>query len=59
MSKPDYPEDRADWLMIEEYAKRNSIFGCILCDKTHRRQDCEHKAKRTKSKVNTYAYDTW
>jgi hypothetical protein len=43
------------WLMIEEYAKRNSIFGCILCDKTHRKETCEHKAKRTKA----YTYDTW
>ena len=36
-----------DWLMIEEYAKQKSIFGCILCDKTHSRFTCEHKAKRT------------
>jgi hypothetical protein len=46
MQKADYPEERPDWLMIEEYAKRKSIFGCILCDKTHKSKDCEHKAKR-------------
>lgn len=48
MQKADYPEERPDWLMVEEYAKKKSIFGCILCDKTHRRQDCEYKAKRSK-----------
>lgn len=57
MSKPDYPDNRPDWLMIEEYAKQKSIFGCILCDKTHRKENCEHKAKRTK--VTTYAYENW
>lgn len=42
----DYPEERADWMMIEEYAKQKSIFGCILCDKTHKKEECEHKARR-------------
>lgn len=51
MQKADYPEERKDWMMIEEYAKQKSIFGCILCDKTHRYQDCEHKAKRTVKKT--------
>lgn len=46
MQKADYPEERKDWLMVEEYAKRKSIFGCILCDKTHRKEECEYKAKR-------------
>lgn len=46
MQKADYPEERKDWLMVEEYAKKKSIFGCILCDKTHRKEECEHKAKR-------------
>lgn len=43
----NYPEEREDWLMIKEYARKKSIYGCILCDKTHFRKDCEHKAKRT------------
>jgi len=43
----DYPKHREDWLMVEEYAKQKSIFGCILCDKTHSRHRCEHKARRT------------
>jgi hypothetical protein len=47
MQKADYPEERPDWMMIEEYAKKKSEFGCILCDKTHSRRTCEHKAKRT------------
>lgn len=47
MQKADYPEERKDWMMIEEYAKKKSEFGCILCDKTHSRWTCEHKAKRT------------
>lgn len=51
MQKADYPEERADWMMIEEYAKQKSIFGCILCDKTHRKEECEHKAKRTEKSV--------
>jgi hypothetical protein len=33
--------------MIEEYAKKKSIFGCILCEKTHKKEHCEYKAKRT------------
>lgn len=45
--KLDYPEERPDWLMVEEYARQRSIYGCILCDKTHKKEDCEHKAKRT------------
>jgi hypothetical protein len=48
MQKTDYPEDRPDWLMVEEYAKRKSVFGCILCEKTHKVKDCEHKANRDK-----------
>lgn len=47
--KSDYPPDRPDWLMVDEYARKKSIFGCILCDKTHKAKDCEHKAKRTAS----------
>lgn len=47
MQKADYPEEREDWLMVAEYAKKKSLFGCILCDKTHSRWTCEHKAKRT------------
>lgn len=43
----DYPEERPDWLMVDEYARQKSYFGCILCDKTHRAKDCEYKAKRT------------
>ena len=43
----DYPPERPDWLLIEEYAKKKSHFGCLLCDKTHWAKDCEHKAKRT------------
>ena len=43
----DYPAHNPDWLMIAEYAKQKSKFGCILCDKTHSRHHCEHKAKRT------------
>lgn len=43
----DYPAHNPDWLMIAEYAKQKSQFGCILCDKTHSRHHCEHKAKRT------------
>jgi hypothetical protein len=42
-----YPEERPDWLMVEEYARKKSHYGCILCDKTHFAKDCEHKAKRT------------
>lgn len=42
----EYPEEREDWLMVEQYAKQKSIYGCILCDKTHSHRDCEHKAKR-------------
>lgn len=53
MQKADYPEERHDWMMIEEYAKQKSEFGCILCDKTHSRRTCEHKAKRTEKM--TYA----
>ena len=45
-----YPEERPDWLMVEEYARKKSEFGCILCDKTHFAKDCEHKAKRTAEK---------
>jgi hypothetical protein len=45
-----YPEERPDWLMVEEYARKKSEFGCILCDKTHFARDCEHKAKRTAEK---------
>lgn len=45
--KLDYPDERPDWLMVDEYAKQKSIFGCILCDKTHRKEYCEHKAQRT------------
>lgn len=44
---PDYPPEREDWMMIEEYARKKSYFGCILCDKTHSARDCEHKARRT------------
>ena len=43
----EYPEERPDWLMVEEYAKQKSIYGCILCDKTHSHRTCEYKAKRT------------
>jgi hypothetical protein len=39
--------EQQDWLMIEEYAKKKSIFGCILCEKTHKKEHCEYKAKRT------------
>jgi hypothetical protein len=46
MQKADYPEERKDWLMVEEYAKQKSIYGCILCDKTHSRRNCEYKSKR-------------
>lgn len=53
MQKADYPEERKDWLMVEEYAKKKSEFGCILCDKTHWKRDCEYKAKRTEKM--TYA----
>lgn len=42
----EYPEERIDWMMIGEYAKQKSIFGCILCDKTHKKEECEHKARR-------------
>ena len=45
--KLDYPDNRPDWLMVDEYAKRKSIYGCILCDKTHRKEHCEYKARRT------------
>jgi hypothetical protein len=45
----DYPE---------EYARQKSIYGCILCDKTHRKEECEHKAKRTyKPKEQVSWYD--
>lgn len=57
--KLDYPPNRPDWLMVEEYAKRKSIFGCILCEKTHRKEDCEHKARRTtkpKEDFGTYGW---
>lgn len=54
--KLDYPAHRTDWLMIEEYAKQKSIFGCILCEKTHRKEDCEHKAKRTKVREDYGTY---
>lgn len=54
MQKADYPEERPDWLMVKEYAKQKSIFGCILCDKTHRRDQCEHKAKRSKTTYSDY-----
>lgn len=59
--KMDYPEERPDWLMIEEYAKKKSYYGCILCDKTHFAKDCEHKAKRTehaspKKQDETYSW---
>lgn len=47
-SKPKDEPKSGDtaWLMVEEYAKKKSIFGCILCEKTHRKEDCEHKARR-------------
>ena len=45
--KPDYPEHRPDWNMVDEYARKKSIFGCILCEKTHKKEHCEYKAKRT------------
>lgn len=48
MQKADYPEEREDWLMVEEYAKKKSALGCILCEKTHKAKDCEHKANRDK-----------
>jgi|GWRWMinimDraft_13_1066021.scaffolds.fasta_scaffold04129_4 hypothetical protein len=50
----DYPTARPDWLMIEEYARKKSEFGCILCDKTHFAKDCEHKARRTVHKEPSY-----
>jgi len=50
----DYPPARPDWLMIEEYARKKSEFGCILCDKTHLAKDCEHKARRTVHKEPSY-----
>jgi hypothetical protein len=40
--------------MIEEYARKKSEFGCILCDKTHFAKDCEHKARRTVHKEPSY-----
>lgn len=51
----DYPEERSDWLMVKEYTRQKSIFGCILCDKTHRKEECEHKAKRTAPSGSTYS----
>jgi len=54
----DYPEERSAWLMVEEYARQKSIYGCILCDKTHRKEECDHKAKRTyKPKEQVSWYD--
>lgn len=50
---PGYPEEREDWLMVEAYTKQKSVYGCILCEKTHSLKDCEHKAKRTTK--STYA----
>jgi hypothetical protein len=50
----DYPPARPDWLMIEEYARKKSEFGCILCDKTHFAKDCEHKGRRTVHKEPSY-----
>jgi len=46
MQKADYPEEREDWLMVTEYAKKKSPFGCILCEKTHKAKDCENRAKK-------------
>ena len=59
---PDYPPEREDWMMIQEYAKKRSTLGCILCDKTHLIKDCEHKAKRTQQTTyqdikSQYMYD--
>lgn len=61
-SKKEYPDHNPDWLMVDEYARKRSPFGCILCDKTHRKEDCEHKAKRTgetpkqQKKEETYSW---
>lgn len=63
--KSDYPPDRPDWLMVDEYARKKSIFGCILCDKTHKAKDCEHKPKRTSYTSKVYqtepdeTYGSW
>lgn len=57
--RSDYPPDRPDWLMVDEYARKKSIFGCILCDKTHSHRHCEYKAKRTaKENKDRYTYQT-
>ena len=52
--RSDYPPERPDWLMVEEYARKKSYFGCILCDKTHYAKDCEHKAKRMAGYSQTF-----
>jgi hypothetical protein len=39
--------DKDAWLMVDEYARKKSIYGCVLCEKTHRKEQCEYKAKRT------------
>lgn len=55
----DYPPQRPDHLLIEEYARQKSVYGCLLCDKTHRKEECEHKAKRTaKENKERYTYQT-
>lgn len=52
----DFPEQRGDWDMVETYAKKNSQFGCILCDKTHKKEDCKHKKNRNMT-YKLYARD--
>jgi len=46
--KSEYPEQNADWLLVEHYRKIGSKFGCLYCTKTHAIKDCPHKKEETK-----------
>lgn len=48
--KNEYPEQRVDWLQVEQYKKKGSKFGCILCEKTHTISQCPNKNTKPEMK---------